>query len=108
MTSIADQAAALAADIIAYCQANALTLGGIVSELEAGELLDEERAKRLTTYCDQVQCLTLGGLVDKVWELRTAMHELEAEFEQYNEDLEASKWAEDMATMRSAELNHGY
>lgn len=107
MTSIAEQAATTADQIIAYCQANALTLGGIVAELEAGELLDEERAERLATYCD-AKCLTLGGLLDQVRELHKAMLDLAAEFEQYNEDLEASKWAEDMATMRSAELNHGY
>ncbi|QNJ57387.1 hypothetical protein Dolphis_81 [Pseudomonas phage Dolphis] len=107
MTSIADQEAALAAQIIDYCKANALSLNGIVAELEAGQPLDAERLEHLTTYCD-VQCLTLGGLLDKACELHDAMQALEAEFEHYNEDLEASKWAEDMATMRSAELNYGY
>lgn len=71
----AAKAAALAAAIITYCREKSLCLDGIVAELEAGQPLDAERAKRLTTYCDQVQCLTLGGLVDQVWELRNEMHE---------------------------------
>lgn len=64
----------IAARIVAYCEDHALTLGGLVDELKQGLPLDEERARRLTSYCDQVQCLTLGGLVDEVWELRNFLH----------------------------------
>lgn len=81
------KATALAARIVSYCCDNALGLDGIEVELSAGELLDAERAKRLTTYCDQVKCLTLGGLVDEVWELR-------------NEYAEAGNTSVRKATMR--------
>lgn len=64
------KAADLAKRIVSYCQKRSLTLGGIVDELDAGKPLDADRARRLTTYCDQVQCLSLGGLVDEVWTLR--------------------------------------
>ena len=72
--TIQAKAADLAKRIVGYCRDKALSLGGLVEELEAGEPLDSERAKRLTTYCDQVQCLTLGGLVDEVWALRADYH----------------------------------
>lgn len=72
--AINEKAADLKARVIAYCDERALQLGGLVARLKAGEALDEANAKELTTYCDQKQCLTLGGLVDEVWQLRVDYH----------------------------------
>lgn len=69
------QAQDLAAKIVSYCRDHALGLNGLAAELEAGQPLDAVRAEALTHYCDQVQCLTLGGLVDQVWVLRATYYD---------------------------------
>lgn len=81
-----EKALELATRIATYCHTNALTLGGIVVELDNGAVVDPAMAKRITTYCDQVQCLTLGGLVDEVWALRNEYADSEAIGEVIAED----------------------
>lgn len=61
--------ATLAQRIVSYCRANALSLGGMVDELEAGAPLD---AERLAAYCAD-KCLTLSGLVAEATAPRAAI-----------------------------------
>lgn len=74
-TKIDAQARSLATRIAAYCEAQSLTLGGLAARIKQAGTFTPESAQELTTYCDQVQCLTLGGLVDEVWALRNAFHD---------------------------------
>ena len=71
--SLEARAAALASDIIGYCDIKSLSLGGLVDQLKEHGLTPRV-ARDLTSYCDRV-CLTLDGLVDKLWELRSEWHQ---------------------------------
>jgi hypothetical protein len=67
-----EKSANFAARLAAYCEEHALSLGGLVDELAAGEPFDAIRAARLAAYCKE-HALTLGGMVDELLSLRLAL-----------------------------------
>jgi len=95
--TIQAQAQTLAARIVGYCHANALTLNGIVAELGADEPLDAIRAARITTYCD-ANAITLGGMISELWTIRFAL--INAEQEAQMRECLANRETYDIAGIR--------
>ena len=71
MTNLDQHAKALdlATRIATYCHVNALSLGGLVADIDEGAIVDSDMAARLVAYCAEHN-LTLGGLIVEV----QAMH----------------------------------
>jgi hypothetical protein len=58
----------LAARLIAYCAANALTIGGLIDRLKTGETLCPELAQAIVTYCDEHALELAGGMLAELAE----------------------------------------
>lgn len=97
----------LSAKIVSYCKERCLHLDGMALRLESGEPMDADMCDAISAYC-AAKSLTLGDLLPEVEALFAAYLAQDAEYQAYQEELDAEDWDRSCRAMKRAEENFGY